>query len=135
MAARRSAQAVQPTIPQTRDSAQTPCPMNPYCAAEFASIATNYQNLTERMDRLETKFDAGMESLRSYLKEEYAQSIDFRISALTARIEVTEKQIAGMQKTLNEVSKKIVYASGGIAVLSFLIGVAVSLLPRLLGGK
>jgi hypothetical protein len=107
--------------------------MNPYCAAEFASIASNYENLAERMDRFEAKFDEGIESLRSYLKEEYAQSIDFRISALTARIEVTEKQIAGMQKTLNEVSRKIVYASGGNAVLAFLLGLAVSLLPKILG--
>ena len=107
--------------------------MNPYCAAEFASIAANYKNLEERMDRFEAKFDEGIESLRSYLKEEYAQSIDFRISALTARIEVTEKQIAGMQKTLNDVSKKIVYASGGIAVLAFISGLASSILPKILG--
>lgn len=107
--------------------------MNPYCAAEFASIAANYENLAERMDRFEAKFDEGIESLRSYLKEEYAQSIDFRISALTARIEVTEKQITGMQKTLNDVSRKIVYASGGIAVLAFISGLASSILPKILG--
>ncbi len=101
--------------------------MNPYCAAEFASIASNYENLAERMDRFEAKFDEGIESLRSYLKEEYAQSIDFRITALTARIEVTEKQITGMQKTLNDVSKKIIYATGGIAMMTFLVGLAVSL--------
>lgn len=131
MAARRSAQTGQPKIPQVRDGAPNPCPMNPYCAAEFASIASNYENLAERMDRFEAKFDEGFEGLRAYLKDEYAQSINFRISALTSRIEVTEKQIIGMQKTLNEVSKKIIYATGGIAMLTFLIGLAVSLVKFL----
>lgn len=109
--------------------------MNPECAAEFAAIATNYENLRDRFDRLEDTFAEGIESLRRYLKEEYAQSIEFRMSALTSRLEAAEKQIGVMQKTLNDVSKKIVYATGGIAMLAFLIGLAVSLLPKLAGGK
>ncbi len=109
--------------------------VSPECAAEFAAIAANYEHLRDRLDRLDTTIVAGLESLRAYLKDEYSQSIDHRISALASRLEAAERKIASMQETLDGLSKKILYATGGIAMLTFLIGLAVSLLPKLLGGR
>lgn len=132
MAARRSAQTGQTQDNESRTGAASVCRFHHEHTAEFAAIAANYENLTDRMDRLEDSIEKSIESLRLYLKEEYAQAIEFRISALSARLEASEKQISDMKKTLDGVSKKIVYATGGVAMLTFLLGLAISL-SKILG--
>lgn len=77
---RKSARTAQTTVPmqgKNPDSGHAAsCPMNPFCSAEFAVIAEHYEQLSDRISEL-----------RIYLKEEYLQAIDHRLSAQAIRIE------------------------------------------------
>ncbi len=123
MAGRKSAQTTQQTVPMQgrQDGGQSSCPMNPFCSAEFAAIAGQYEQLFRRIDEL-----------KLYLKEEYTQSIDHRIATLSARIAQAESKVSETEKTVHTLLKKVVFACGGLSVLVFLINIAVTVLTRLL---
>ena len=135
MAARRTAQTGQPKSTHTneRDGATPPCLMNPDCSAEFARIAANYGHLAERIDRLDTAMSASIDRLQRYLKEEYAESINFRVDALSTRLATAEEQVRAVRVTLTGLSRRAIYAAGGLAAIAFVLGLIASALPVLAG--
>ncbi len=136
MAARRTAQTGQPKeTPIKRESAPSVCSFHHEYTAEFAVIAKQYEYLRERMDAYEKSLTEGLASIRQYLKEDYAQAIEGRISMLALRLDAAERQISEMHKSIDALSKKIISAMGGIAVLTFLMGIAATLVAGFLGGK
>jgi len=90
--------------------------------------------LRERVEACEKSLTEGLASIRKYLREEYAQSIENRMSVLSMRLDAAERQITEMHKSIDGLSKKIIAAMGGIAVLTFLMGIASTLLAGFLGG-
>jgi chromosome segregation ATPase len=136
LAARRTAQTGQAKeTPTKRDSAPSVCSFHHEHTAEFAVIAKQYEYLRERMDAYEKSLTEGLASIRQYLKEDYAQAIENRISMLSLRLDAAERQITEMHKSIDALSKKIISAMGGIAVLTFLMGIAATLVAGFLGGK
>ncbi|MBN2536394.1 MAG: hypothetical protein JXB88_26155 [Spirochaetales bacterium] len=103
------------------------CIPNPDCSAQFAKIAEQYKYLREGMKKSEETFTRGIEAVHKYLKEEFTAAIEKRINGL-------EQDLRETKKALSKINKKIFIATGGVAVLTFLIGLAVPFVIKLIGG-
>lgn len=103
------------------------CIPNPECAAAFAAIAEQYKFLKERMENHEQSLTRGMESIRTYLKEEYNKAVETRINTLETTVET-------LKKRLDKVNKKILLATGALAAILFFIDRTLPFIMKIIGG-
>lgn len=131
---RQAAGTDQPTVIKMRDGAAPRPAANPDYGRELAVVAQQYKYLCERMDRQEHAIEEGLESIRRYLKDEYAQAIEHRVAMLSGRLDSAERQIAEMRQSVDSLTRKVLVSAGGIAVLVFLIQFSGTLISGALGG-
>ena len=105
-------------MPPRKKTSAGDCP-DPACAATFATIETNLENMTSKMEELKT-----------YIKDEFAKMIQKQFDEQAKRFEEQSRRIAALEKFRDDIVKKIAYAMGAFAVIFFILQIVIQFLVK-----